>query len=480
MVFDVIIVGAGPGGSSAATFLAAQGISTLLLDKATFPRDKVCGDCLAPQALYWLDELGCVDEVLDQADSCITAGYIFLNGKYLFTGDFPQNTRYPGFCTLLERKKLDYIMVKNAVKKGAIFKPGCLVKRIYRNDDYIIVDAVSEGTDIQFKGRLLIGADGANSIVSRSIGNVLRDGTTAVSVRAYYENVHGEWPQIQVYIDERFFPGIGWVFVNNRGRANIGIGYIFDKNFPVKDNLRKVFDDFVNRDLKRYLKGSRPASPTAGWWASFFRPRTVIADRVMLIGDAANLADPINGAGIHKAMESAYIASTSAVHAVATDDYSVAALRRYEALWREMDGFDWQVRQLLLSIAKNPNLKEVYLLLIKYIARLARADARFQGFCGGVFSGIIPAGDSISPAALLDAIPLDPAVWFSLFRASDRSVSLPVHDTILAGLNVIKTVGRFASNPSENIDWGVEVFNNAIGTASGIMQLPLLAAGIET
>lgn len=104
----------------------------------------------------------------------------------------------------------------------------------------------------------------------------------------------------------------------------------------------------------------------------FFKPSTLVSDRVMLIGDAANLADPMNGAGIHKAMESAYVASQVIAHCIAIDDYSSVSLNRYGLLWNKIGGFDWQIRQLFLSIAKNPNIREIYMLLIKYIARLAK------------------------------------------------------------------------------------------------------------
>ncbi|HQU31091.1 MAG: geranylgeranyl reductase family protein [Planctomycetia bacterium] len=478
MIFDVIIVGAGPAGSSTATFLSRQGLKVLFLDKAIFPRDKVCGDCLAPQALYWLDELGCVDEVLNHADTCITSGDVLLKGKYLFTGDFPQDTLYPGFCTLLERAKLDHIMVKNAVKNGAVFKPNCLVKSILIKEDCVEVTAVSEGTVILFRGKLLVGADGANSIVSRSLGNVLREGTTAISVRAYYKNVKIESSKIQIHINDKFFPGMGWVFTDSRRKANIGIGYIFDKRFPGKDSLKKVFDGFIRHDLKKCLKGAKQVSPVAGWWASFFKPGTLVSDRVILIGDAANLADPMNGAGIHKAMESAYVASQVIAHCIAIDDYSSASLNRYELLWNKIGGFDWQIRQLFLSIAKNPNIREIYMLLIKYIARLAKINPKFKDFCGGVFSGTITVKGLVLVEALLSAFPADLSAWITLSGNSTRR-SIPFDDALLAGISILKTISRFTSNPMGNFNWGVEVLNNAIGTASNIMLPSLFSAGID-
>lgn len=483
MLFDVIVAGAGPAGSSAATFLSRQGLKTLILDKAVFPRDKVCGDCLAPQALYWLNELGCVDDVLNYADSYIKSGDVFLDGKYMFTGDFPQDTIYPGFCTLLERTTLDHIMVKNAVKSGAIFKPGSLVKEIVIKNDCVEVNAVSDGINIVFKGKILIGADGANSVVSRSLGNVLREGTTAVSVRAYYEDVDIELSKIRIYLDERFFPGMGWVFADNKGKANIGIGYINDKRFSSNESLKKTFNDFINKDLKKYLKKSKQVSPVAGWWASFFRPKTLVADRVLLIGDAANLADPVNGAGIHKAMESAYVASQAIAQSVAANDFSAKVLKRYELLWNEMGGLDMQVRQLTISLAKNSNLREIYILLIKNIARVAKGNPVFQDLCSGVFSGVMPINESFFSDALLKAVSSDPSILavlagsVSLFTGSNKDGVLPLNDLILAGVSILKTISRFSSNPADNLSWGLEVFNNAIGTASNIFQVPMSAAG---
>ena len=463
MIYDCIIVGAGPGGSSAATFLARQGISTLLLDKEVFPRDKVCGDGLAPQALYWIDELGCINEVLDQTDSCITTGDIFINGEHLSTGRFPQDAQYPGFCTLLERKRLDFILAKNAVKNGAVFKPGHMVKEIDLTGKYIVARAESDGKMAEFQGMLLIGADGVNSVVARSIGNILKEGTSAVSVRGYYEGVDTGRSQIQIYFNEQFFPGYGWVFTDDSGKANIGIGYAIDRNFPKKRNLQHVFEEFIRKDLKGLLKNARPDGNTAGWWASFFRPKSMVAERVMLIGDAANVADPINGGGIHKAMESAFISSQVAAYALSSGDFSVETLRTYEMLWKEHAGFDWRIGEFLLTIAKNPDLRELYLFLLKNIANLTKGNVHLQEFCSGVFLGMIPLKDAISPIALLNAIPLKPCDWVSMLYSSGRGGSLGLYDAFSAGANIVKMAGRIAVNTISHLNWGAEVLKKSIG-----------------
>lgn len=480
---DVIIVGAGPGGSSMATFLGRQGVSVLLVDKASFPRDKVCGDGLAPQALYWLDRLGCADAVLDQCNACISTADVVINGKQVVTGTFPQNSEYPGFSTLLERRRLDDILLRHAVAHGATFLPNCRVERIHWQGDGVLAEAVADGKKAVFKGKLLIGADGASSIVSQSIGNVLREGATAVSLRAYYKGVRVEGSQVKVFFDERFFPGYGWLFVDDDGKANIGIGLATDRNFPLKRNLRAIFDDFLRTDLEKPLKRATPIGRPAGWWASFSRPTSLVAERVMLIGDAANLADPVNGGGIHMAIESASVASEAALRALSSGDFSQEALRGYVISWDERRELARRTGEFLLTVAVNPNFREIYLSLMGTVARLIKADPRFEEFCGGIFSGVTPADRCLSPFALLEAFPLDPAAWWELFADSrDLSLSSLAHPALSTLRTVVASAGRVASSPRANLDWGVEILAKAFGLMESAVgrSIASLRSGMET
>ena len=130
MIHDVIVVGAGPGGSTAASFLARRGVDVLLLDKSDFPRDKVCGDGLTPQAIYWCDRLGCVDEVLAQTQGVINDCDLFVNGRRILTGGFIDGTVYPDFAVLLDRRRFDHTLMRNALAHGARFRPDVTVRGV--------------------------------------------------------------------------------------------------------------------------------------------------------------------------------------------------------------------------------------------------------------------------------------------------------------------------------------------------------------
>jgi geranylgeranyl reductase family protein len=477
---DVIIVGAGPGGSSAATFLARRGISTLVLDKAHFPRDKVCGDGLTPKALYWLDVLGCVDEVLDHNRSFLTEGDIVVNGEHVLTGAFPQDSPYPGFSILLERRTLDHILLRNAVANGAAFRPGCTVRAIHRSDDGVVVEASSNGSRLRFEGRVLIGADGANSVVSRAIGNRPREGTTAVSLRGYYDRVRVKGSGIQLYFDDEFFPGYGWLFADEDGKANVGIGYAVDGNFALRSKLKDVYRRFVELRLGDQLEGATPLGRPKGGWAAYYRPRHTTADRVLLVGDAANRGDPVNGGGIHMAMESAHYASRVVADALARDDCSAAALAEYELLWNRHNEMDWRTGDLLLSIAKNPHLREVHLSLIRTIATLARSSPRFLEFCGGVFNGVTPTRKTICPFTLMEVVPLDPEAWLkAVITTAEPGAGDVVSQAIGALRTGLRTTGRVVTNPVANLAWGAEIATKLVGLLACYTQREM-AAGAAT
>jgi len=464
VIHDVIVVGAGPGGSAAASFLARRGVDVLLLDKADFPRDKVCGDGLTPQALYWCDQLGCIDEVLSHTQGVIHDCDLFVNGRRVLTGGFPDGTAYPDFAVLLDRRRFDHILMRNAVENGTRFRAGVTVRSLARDSETVTVCARTPSGPESFRSRIVIGADGVASAVSRAIGNTLKDGVMAVSLRTYYRGVKISGAPIRVYFDRDYFPGYGWLFVDESGFANIGVGYAFDRNFPLAD-LGACLRRFVAVELKDALCGAERCGGVSGGSAAFYRPRRVVDDRVLLVGDAANQADPLNGGGIHKAMEGAYLAAEAALDALRTGDLSRHGLARYDALLRQHVECDWQTAELFLSVAKNPNLREFCLFLLEQIGRLTSQDGRFEAFCAGVFSGVLSQSIAVSPRALYHAFPRDRAAWAGFIAENGGSAApLRLARRAAAGLLI---AGRGAlRDPLPNIDWGLEVATKALRLGS--------------
>ncbi|HET6183642.1 MAG TPA: geranylgeranyl reductase family protein [Acetobacteraceae bacterium] len=461
---DVIVVGAGPGGSAAASFLARAGADVLLLDKSDFPRDKVCGDGLTPQALYWCDRLGCIDEVLAQTQGVIHDCDLFVNGRRVLTGGFPDGTLYPDFAVLLDRRRFDHTLMRNALANGARFRAGVTVRGIERDAQGVTVLARTKEGPASFRARLVIGADGVSSSVSRAIGNTLKDGVMAVSLRTYYRGVKIEGAPIRVYFDRDYFPGYGWLFVDDAGFANIGLGYAFDRNFPLAD-LAACFRRYVATELADALRGAERCGGVSGGSAAFYRPRTIVDDRVMLVGDAANQADPLNGGGIHKAMEGAFLASLAAAQALEADDLSRQGLANYETLLSRHVECDWQTAEIFLAIAKNPNLRDFCLFVLEQIGRMTSEDPRFEAFCAGVFSGVLSQSIALSPRALYHAFPRGRSTW-AAFLAANGGPAAPLRLARGAAAGLLAAGRGALGDPLPNIDWGLEVATKALRLGS--------------
>lgn len=475
--FDVIVAGAGPAGTSVATFLARQGVATLVLDRSGFPRDKVCGDGLTPQAIYWLDRLGCVDEVLTETKACIKNCDLYMDGRRLLTGGFARDTAYPDFAILLDRRRFDHILLRNAIDAGAQFKGGHSVREIEVGRDAVRVIADASPGGAEYTARLVIGADGVSSAVSRRLGNTLKDGVMAVSLRAYYDGVECDGSQIKVYFDRNYFPGYGWLFVDDDGFANIGLGYAYDKKFPLRLNLRKTLLEFIDRDLGGMLKNATRCGKISGGAAAFYRPNAIVGDRVLLVGDAANQADPLNGGGIHKAMEGASLAADAALHALSVGDFSAATLGVYEQLWQENFETDWKTAEFFLSVAKNPALRDFCLYLLTQIGLLTTGDPRFEEFASGVFSGTVSQSACLSPLALSRAFPKRPETWLALLQRGDHGVA--AGSAMLVGGaadSLAKAAARMARAPLRNLEWGLEVAGNAVALAERGVAGPTRAA----
>jgi geranylgeranyl reductase family protein len=404
-LYDVIIVGAGPAGSAAAAFCARSGLSVLLLDRSRFPRDKVCGDGITPQALYWLDKLGCIDQVLDAAGTCITACNLYINGVESVVGKFPSGTPYPRFMTLLDRATFDNILRLHAIKGGAVMKENQEVIRVSVGKDHAEVIVKNDDTTITYSAKIVIGADGASSVIARSLGAQTSRMTRAISMRGYFKGVTCEPSSMRVYFDESYFPGYGWLFVDHTGRANAGVGCFTGPVFPNAKPVRELFNRFCSQELASVLSKAEPIGAVKGGWAPLRCTWRRSAERILLIGDAAACIDPLNGGGIHGALESAALASRVIVDAVSRNDLSEQALSSYDELLQQYHGDDYAVGNMLTTYAQNNHASPLYLALLKRIAAMAEANPRFGEFAAGIFTGMIPQRYLVSPQMLMSIMP---------------------------------------------------------------------------
>lgn len=480
-VHDVIVVGAGAGGSAAASLLARQGADVLLLDKSAPPRDTVRCDGVMPQGVYWLDRLGCAPEVLAEARGCIKACDLYLDGDHLLTGRFPDDTDYPDFALLVLRCRFNQILQTHAARSGARFEGGTMVRGLQRDGQGVRVLADAGGRAVEHRARVVIGADGPSSAVSRALGNNLKDGVLGLSVRTTYAGVRCE-AGIRVYFNRDLFPSYGWMFIDEHQNACVGLGCAVDPRFPPADNLGPALRRFIDTDLESALQGARRIGPFSGGIAPHFRPDAMVADGVVLIGDAACQADPLNRGGIHTAIESAFYAAEACRLALEAGDFSLARLAHYETLWRAHSEPDWRASEIFMSLAKNPGLKDLALFLLRQVGMLGEADPRFGDFASGVFSGVMPQSSWLSARALYQAAPKDPGTWVTLLRenSASRSSALAGAVNLLAGAaaSAARSGAGLARKPGASLSWALEVLTKTVTLADQRFAAPPARASL--
>jgi geranylgeranyl reductase family protein len=265
--WDVIVVGAGPGGSAAGIILARSGWRVMLLDKASFPRDKVCGDMVSPRSQRVLHRLGCSPPIESACPHRVNAGAFYLNGERLLAAKVPKVHDLADYGLVLPRMVFDEIVFREAQIAGAETIERCEVKGLEVDSSGVTVLAEREGQQCSFRGRLVIGADGAHSVVSRALNQQSGGKYIAVALKAYLEGVRGDQSRVDILFDGRFFPGYAWIFPLGGGRANVGLGMVMDPYRRERVNLRGLFADWLQNDqaAQARLRDARLVGRIVGW-----------------------------------------------------------------------------------------------------------------------------------------------------------------------------------------------------------------------
>jgi menaquinone-9 beta-reductase len=336
--FDAIIVGAGPGGATAAACLARAGRSVLLVDKARFPRDKICGDAISGKSVDVLRRLDLIDDVM-QAAQVGSWGVTFggpdgTEAAIPFTKDLDKPVP-PGF--VCAREVFDEIIVRKAVAEGAtLWEETTVDDLLFGSDGFVTgVRLRHDGATREIAAPVVIGADGAYSVVARKLGIAqLDEKHYCAGLRVYYEGVTGfhEHNNVELHFLSEAIPGYFWVFPMANGMANVGVGMLSAAVKKKKVKLKDVLEACIDHPkFRARFADARPLGPVKGWGLPMgSKPRTMAGDGWLLVGDAASLIDPFTGEGIGNAMISGEKAAAWVNRALNANDYSSRFLASYE------------------------------------------------------------------------------------------------------------------------------------------------------
>jgi geranylgeranyl reductase family protein len=301
--WDLVIIGAGPAGAIAALKMVGKGYKVALVDKAVFPRDKICGDALSLdviQQLPWVSESLAERFKLLERKHPITGGKLIAPNRKSFNINFRNDEGRQGF--VVSRIDLDNMFIEEVKSHPEIqLFEGVEIEEIVREGNTI---RLKTGTR-DFVTHMIIGADGNHSLVAKQLGKrtQIDRNNHCAALRQYYENV--SWPDgtkdVELHFIHDVLPGYLWVFPMSHNRANVGIGMLSKAVSKRKINLKKVLEKQLaeHPELAPRFADSKPLETVKGFGIPIGSKKYVLSgNNYLLAGDAACLVDPVSGEGI--------------------------------------------------------------------------------------------------------------------------------------------------------------------------------------
>jgi menaquinone-9 beta-reductase len=360
---EVIVVGAGPAGSTAATYLARAGLDVLLLEKSSFPREKVCGDGLTPRGVKQLIDLGI--DTREEAGWLHNKGLRVVGGGVTLELDWPDLASFPPYGVVRPRQDFDEMLANTAKAAGARLHEQTTVTGAVTDERTGRIVGVTakvgpEKTPVTYRAPLVLACDGVSARLALSVGIDKRDDRPmGVAVRRYYASPRTKDDYLESHLElwdrsdpanPQLLPGYGWIFGMGDGSVNVGLGILSTSKAYGTTDYRALLKSWLDGTPEEWGFREENATSKIGGAAlpMGFNRKPHYSKGLLLVGDAGGMVNPFNGEGIGYAMESARIAAETVVQALARP----AGLSREHAL----AGYPTRIEQSLGSYYRLGNI----------------------------------------------------------------------------------------------------------------------------
>ena len=367
---DVCIVGAGPSGAAASLMLSKLGVKHLILDKATFPRDKTCGDGLVLHVFKALKAIdpNLVNEFVTHPKFISThhGHFHFSNQGALKIEEGQDDAHNPIFYG--KRIDFDAFLVDKLTSPFVEKRFGVAIDKIVYNEDKVTLE-LKDGTTIHSK--LVIGADGIHSVVSRQLAQNKPDPKrTSTFISAYFENITDLTPQngAEIRMVYKKTPLFFYIFPLPNGQANVSIGGTSSELLKNKINLKNEIEAVINSHPKvaNKFKTAKQVSPWRGWGIPCnYGYLTISGDRFMLTGDAAGLANSFYKEGVGTGMMSGIFSAQQAAKCLQENNFSATFMQEYDQNVKAEFGKLLKFSKLVLKFSRYPLPFKLVLTLAK-------------------------------------------------------------------------------------------------------------------
>jgi menaquinone-9 beta-reductase len=372
---DVIVVGAGPGGSTAAYHLARHGLDVLLLEKTEFPREKVCGDGLTPRAVKQLTSMGI--DTSEEAGWKHNEGLRIIGGGHRLEMKWPDLASFPNYGLTSPRSEFDERLARQAKLAGARLIEGAnvtgpVLDRTGRITGVTVKHAGqgSDAPETTYSAPLVLAADGNSTRLSLAMGLRKRDDRPmGVAVRTYYTSPRSDEDWLESWLElwdqqpdgsKRLLPGYGWIFPMGDGTVNVGLGILNTSSAWGNVDYRQLLRRWLDQTPEEWgFREENRTGPVRGAALPMgFNRKPHYTRGMLLIGDAGGMVNPFNGEGIAYAMESGLLAADVVAQALArrTPAERELALSAYPQALKDTYGGYYTLGRVFVKMIGHPEV----------------------------------------------------------------------------------------------------------------------------